>query len=502
MIEIEKVDEVYIRIKTDEGIDRELVDYFAFFVPNYQFMPAFKSGHWDGRVKLYSNRTQRLYSGLLPYVRKFAKARGYKMRVDRELKLTSSFSRKEMLDFIDTLKLPHIPTNYQKSILVNAIRNYRNVYISPTGSGKSLIIYLVTRYLNMKTLIIVPTKSLVHQMIDDDFTEYSKKDKNWDVKTNCHMVMAGIDKQTDKQVVCSTWQSIYQMPKAYFDQFDVVIGDEAHHFQSKSLTAIMTKLVDCKYRFGFTGTLNDTETHKLILEGLFGKAVNVVTTKELIDTKFLSPLKIKAIVLNYDKSVRQQLAKAKYLDEVEYLIGNESRNIFIKNLCLSLKGNTLVLFQYVDKHGKLLYNLIQDDNSERKVFFVHGNVDVKDREQTRQIVEKEDDAIIVASYGTFSTGINIKRIHNIVFAFAYKGKIRNLQSIGRGLRKGDGKDQCTLIDIVDDLSYQKWKNYGLKHFAQRLMIYKEQEFPYKIYHVRIKKAHEKHSNKIHQTIER
>lgn len=286
--------------------------------------------------------------------------------------------------------------------------------------------------------------------------------------------------------IISTWQSIYKNPKEYFEQFDFVFGDECHQFKAKSLTTIMSQITDSKYRIGLTGTLDGTQTHKLVLEGLFGPVYKSVTTKQLIDDKHLSDFSIKCLVLKYPEEICKLAKKWKYTDEINYLVGNRARNTFIKNLCLSLKGNSLVLFNYVDKHGKILFDMIDKEKGKRKVFFVFGGTDVDVRESIRAITEKENDAIIVASYGTFSTGINIRNLHNVIFASPSKSRVRNLQSIGRGLRKGDNKTEAVLYDISDDFRDGKFVNFTLKHFIERIKIYDEEKFKYKMYNVELK----------------
>jgi hypothetical protein len=350
--------------------------------------------------------------------------------------------------------------------------------LSPTASGKSFIIYLITRYYAKRTLIIVPTTSLVSQLASD-FADYGFKSDKY-----VHRIYAGQDKQTDKPITISTWQSIYKLPKEYFEQFDVVIGDEAHLFKAKSLTSIMSKLCSCPYRFGFTGTLDGTQTHKLVLEGLFGAVRKVISTADLIDQKHLSQFKIKAIVLSYPDEVRKLISKMDYQAEIDYLVRLEQRNKFIRNLALSLEGNTLLLFQFVDKHGKLLYDNLKKETS-LPVYYVSGKVEGEEREEIRKIVETESKSIIVASYGTFSTGVNIRNLHNIIFSSPSKSKIRNLQSIGRVLRKSESKDSATLYDIADDMNWKNKKNYTLLHFMERIRIYNEEKFEYKIYNVSI-----------------
>jgi len=325
-------------------------------------------------------------------------------------------------------------------------------------------------------MVVVPTTSLVHQMASDF--------KSYGYDTDIHKITAGVDKKTDLPIVITTWQSIYKMPKQWFSQFGVVIGDEAHLFKAKSLSSIMEKMIDCKYRFGFTGTLDGTQTHKLVLEGLFGAVRKVISTAELIEQKHLSNFKIKCVILKYPDAVCQAMKNATYQDEMDFLVRNDNRNKFIKNLCLSLEGNTLLLFQFVDKHGQILYDMIKDNNI--PTFFVHGGVEGVERDEIRKIVDGESKSIIIASYGTFSTGINIRNLHNIIFASPSKSKIRNLQSIGRGLRKSETKDQAMLYDIADDLTWKSRKNHTIGHFVERCKIYDEEKFEYKIYTTRLK----------------
>ena len=311
-----------------------------------------------------------------------------------------------------------------------------------------------------------------------DFIDYG-----WQ-EAHIQKVYSGHDKNVTKDVVISTWQSLYKMPTSYFNQFGMVVGDEAHLFKAKSLTSILTKMHQCKYRFGLTGTLDGMQTHRLVLEGLFGTLNKVVTTKKLIDEKTLSDFNIKALVLTYPEAECKLVKGMNYQDEMDYIVSHTARNEFIRDLTLRLKSNTLVLFQYVEKHGKVLHDIISTE-TDRKVFFVYGGTDTQTREDIRAITEKEKDAIIIASYGTFSTGINIRNLHNIVFSSPSKSRIRNLQSIGRGLRLKDDNSEARLYDISDDLSYQEEENYTLSHFRERINIYNEEDFPYEIHNVEI-----------------
>jgi len=489
---INKKNEVYLIIECDDGIARELTDFFTFEVPGAKFMPAYKNKVWDGKIRLFSPGNGEIYCGLLPYIREFCDRNDIQYELGEGVEDVRDIPKELVKSWIKALK----PRSRGKSIEVrdyqldavhHAIRNHRALLLSPTASGKSFIIYCLTRYYqakleeeNKKVLILVPTTSLVEQMYSD-FIDYGWLD------AYIQKIYQGHTKKVEKDVVVSTWQSIYKMPTVWFEQFGCVIGDEAHLFKAKSLTSIMTKLHLCKYRVGLTGTLDGTQTHRLVLEGVFGAVNKVVSTRELMDDKTLADLLIKCIVLKHPESECRKLKDATYQEEMDFLVSNLKRNEFIVNLTKMLRGNTLVLFQYVDKHGTVLFDLINTEvGDKQKVFFVFGGTDTETREEVREITEKEKDAIIVASYGTFSTGINIRNLHNIVFASPSKSRIRNLQSIGRGLRQSEHKDSAKLFDIADDLSYNKKRNFTLNHFIERINIYNEEGFDYEISRVKVK----------------
>ena len=489
LIIIEKKNEVYITVDCESDIQREISEFFTFYVPGYKFMPAYRTRMWDGKIRLFSQKTKEIYFGLYPYIKAFAEERGYHIVAAKDVEIDNKVDRDVVTKFSNSLGQKFEARDYQIDAIYHSLKRNRALLVSPTASGKSFIIYSLIRYyshlikedVNNRVLLIVPTTSLVEQMYTD-FESYG-----WNVKKYCHRLYSGYSNQTDKKVLISTWQSLYKLPKEYFKQFGVVFGDEAHLFKSKSLTEIMTKLVDCKYRIGLTGTLDGAHTHKLVLEGLFGAVNKVTTTKKLMDKKQLSNLAVRCLILKHSDANCKMVANGKYQDEIDYLVSSKSRNNFIRNLSLKIKGNTLVLFQLVEKHGKDLFKSINEKAEEnRKVFYIYGGVETEEREKARAIVENENDAIIVASYGTFSTGINIKNLHNIIFASPSKSRIRNLQSIGRGLRLGDNKVNATLYDIADDLIYKSKENYTLKHFQERINIYNEEEFDYEIHNINLK----------------
>jgi len=478
-MKISKINEVYLELEVDEDVSRELSDYFTFEVPGAKFMPQFRNRMWDGKIRLFSPHNGRIYVGLLPYIKEYCTKKSIEYTLEKGVENDRNVIRENVREFAESLR----PTSRGKSIqfrdyqidaIHHAIQSNRCLLLSPTASGKSLIIYTLIRYYNMmglKTLILVPTTSLVEQMYAD-FIDYGWKDEY------IHRVYAGLDKGSKKPVVISTWQSIYKLHRPYFAQYGCIIGDEAHLFKAKSLTDIMAKSGEVKYRFGLTGTLDGTQTHRLVLEGLFGQVKKIITTKELIDRGTLAQLDIDCIVLKHTEEEAQRVRYYTYAEEINYLVSHPKRNKFIEKLCKSITGNTLLLFQLVEKHGSLLYNELK--KLDRKVFFVYGGTTTDTREKIRAITELEKDAIIVASYGTFSTGINIRNIHNIVFASPSKSRVRVLQSIGRGLRQTDDKSRVKLFDVSDNVSYKSRPNFTYRHFTQRLNIYKEEKFNYDI----------------------
>jgi len=481
---ISKKNEVYLQVKAEPHIYYELRDAFQFEVPNAKFSPAYKNKWWDGRIYLFNTQTGEIYVGLLDKVTKFCDDHGYTYEfVDNKyyglpFESNDFISKEGVKDYMNAI-CKYSPRDYQVEGVYDALKHNRKLLISPTASGKSLMIYSLVRYYVEKKqniLIVVPTTSLVEQMYKD-FADYG-----WDVGSYCHKIYAGKERETDSQVIITTWQSIYKLPRKYFERFNVVIGDEAHQFKSKSLISIMSKLADAKYRFGFTGTLDGTQTHKWVLEGLFGASYKIIRTEELMAKGHVAKLDINVLLLKHPAHKFEN-----FEEEVQYIINHERRNKFIRNLALDLKGNTLVLFARVEGHGEPLYHMINNNTvDERQVFFVHGGVDTKDREKVREITEQENNAIIVASYGTFSTGINIKNLHNVIFASPSKSRIRNLQSIGRVLRKGNNKTKATLYDIADDISYKSRRNYTLNHLIERIKVYNEENFNYDIVNIPIK----------------
>lgn len=489
-VSIEKLDEVYVRVFSDAGIEQELSDFFTYEYPGARFTPQYRARLWDGKVRLYDQIRKTLYLGLISYVEEFCVRNGYEVEYKNVVKVEHDLTHEDIEGYARSLTpmgrgKPIEIRDYQIEAVKTALNKERTLLLSPTASGKSFIIYTTMRQHlehGRKCIIIVPTTSLVEQLFAD-FEDYSSAN-GWDTSAHCQKLYAGFSKDFTKDVLITTWQSIYLQPKSWFKQFDVIFGDEAHQFKAKSLTTVMEKMDNIRYRIGTTGTLDNKKVHRLVLEGMFGPVHRVTTTRALMDSGRLSNLNITCVILKYSEEIRKAQKNMTYQDEMDFIVTNEARNKFIRNLAVKSEGNTLVLFQYVEKHGKVLYEAIKKKaHDDRKIFFVYGGTETSDREAVRHITEGEKDAIIIASFGTFSTGINIPSIENVIFASPSKSKIRNLQSIGRGLRLKEGKTSCNLYDIADDLHWKSWKNHTLNHAAERYKTYAEEQFEIKLVEV-------------------
>ena len=468
-----------MKIEADRGVMHDISEHFTFFADNYKFMQRYKIGMWDGKIRLLNILTGRIYVGLLPKVLEVCESLNYKVVFDNVDDFSpNSITKSDLEEWVKTLNLPFKPRDYQMSSLYDMVTRKRMVVLSPTGSGKSLIIYMFIRWFlsehpNEKLMLVVPNVSLVHQMYND-FEEYSSKNL-WNTENFCQKIYSGQDKNFESNIIITTWQSIYKLKPIKFSPFKAVISDECHLAKATSLISILEKMKNAEYRFGTTGTLDDINLNELTLCGLFGDVKRHVTTKALIDNKHLSSFRIKYITLRYPENERKAVSKMDYMSEVEYILDHDKRNKFLKNLCKHLTGNTLILYTYVEKHGSILSDILKDIE-DKEVFFIHGGINATIREQIRKDVEDKDNCLIVASYGTFSTGVNIRNLHNVVFASPTKSKVRSLQSIGRGLRLGENKDGCILFDICDDFSTKRKSNYMVKHGNERLKIYYKENF--------------------------
>lgn len=494
ILKVEQRDEVNLLVwSEDAGAEMELEEYFSFFVDGYKFMPKFRAKLWDGKARMYSIHRKTLPVGLFGYLQAFAETNGYTIEnVGEGVRPDGTTTVESLQDFATGLELqargePIEIYDYQLEAVATALNKRRTLLLSPTASGKSLIIYMITRYLlaskGYRTLIIVPTTTLVTQLIGD-FEDYSGKN-GWNARGICQPIYSGFTKTVQHDVVVSTWQSIYKQPGSWFNQFDVIIGDEAHGFSAASLGTCMNKMTDVSYRIGTTGTIKDGKVNKLTLEGHFGPVHIVATTRELMDAGRVSDLRIKVLMLLYSEQDRKIVKDYDYQDELDWIVRNDKRNITICKLAGVQKGVTLVLFQFVEKHGKPLFERFRSMFPNQDSFIIHGGISTEERDAIKERIKTLDNAVLFASVQSFATGQNLPSISNIIFASPSKGKIRNLQSIGRGIRLQEGKTHCNLFDLADDLSYKKKPNMTLVHCMKRIEIYSAEQFDFKVVNIPI-----------------
>lgn len=497
---VSKVNETYIKIDADNSVLRDLYEYLSFYIPNHKFHPKVKAGFWDGMIHLISS-SGNVYLGLLTNVHDFAKDQGLSVEVDSKLTLTHELSMAEANEFVKNLNLPpgYELRDYQVSAFCYAVRNRRNFLLLPTAAGKTLVDYFTLRYfvdvLKLRGLVIVPDSGLLQQLYTD-FKEYSEVN-GWDVDAHLHLVSKDQKvKDSSKPIVVSTYQSAARREKEYFHQFQFLQGEEADTFKAKTLVYIGESMINAYYRNGVTGSLDGKTVNELVLQGLFGPIRRITTIRELQAHGHASGLRIKNLLLRPPeatvKAIRRTDKKDRdgnvieekwsWEDEKRWMAQNIPRNRFVANLAISMTRNTLVIFEQLD-HGKLLYDMIKERAApDRSVFYVAGDVDAKDREVIRKQVEKCQNAIVVSSR-VFVRGTNIKNLHNIIRCALNKAKANNMQGIGRGLRPLEGKEFMTLYEIVDDLRWKTWENYGIKHLAERLEIYNSEGFDCKLYNI-------------------
>lgn len=491
MIEITKLNESHYRVTSTHAIEQELKDFFTFKVPGHEHMKLFKARLWDGTISLYDGKTRRLPCGLLRHLKKFVNESEYQLEFkanDRysQLEETGEVSLEEVKEFMDELELFSkgkrlTIRDYQYEAVWKAINEQKITLISPTSSGKSLTLYALIRWIldknpDSKLALIVPNVQLCEQMYSD-FEDYSSYN-GFPVYRYFQKLYSGKSKSLVMPVVISTWQSLSSMIKTAGNGlligFTGVMIDEAHGAKGKELQTILEGMTNAVWRIGTTGTIQSEKVHKLVIEGYLGPSYQVITTRELIDNKQVSGIKIRPLVLEYNKEDREFCKKFTFPDENQFIISHPSRLNKLAKLANSLPGTTLVLVSRREDHAEPLYEEIKKYSS-RPVYYVSGTVDVEDREEIRQKANHED-CVIVATYKTMSTGTNIPNIRNVVFGSTSKSMITVLQSIGRGLRLHDDKSHMTLVDVIDDLRYKKRENFAYQHSEARMRIYRKEQF--------------------------
>lgn len=497
------LNQVYCRIECDEGIAADIEDHFSFFVQGAWHMPKFKAGIWDGKIRIFKAGTSQFPIGLIPDLCSWAARSDVEIRAPE---LVAAFSDpvydQEILDeFLDGLDIRDENDNklelheHQRQAVHRFARTRRSLLLSPTSSGKSLITYCFLRWLlwrseeleepGTKILVVVPTTILVSQLLSD-FGNYSSRDEGFSAATLCHGICSGKEKVVaGTKITISTWQSIFNLNKAWFANYRALIVDEAHLAEGKSISKIGESCTGSPYRIGMTGTLSGAKANEMVIKSMFGPVSQYVTTTELMDKGIVAQLTIKNLILKWSPEVIKAFwdLPVTYDFEKKFLEGHPDRLAMIGLLANGIEGNALLMFTRKE-HGRQLGEACAAIGKKR-VFVLSGDNSPEDRDAVKAMMETSSDMIVCASYGIFSTGVSIRNIHHVVLASGAKGRVRNLQTIGRGLRKSGTKSSVILWDLVDDLCKRSKdgrvilkKNYSMDHFLTRVGYYDEEGFNY------------------------
>lgn len=485
MIILQSVNASFLEIiSSNESTINHISDYFTFESPTAKFHPAYRKKHWDGKIRLLQ-KGKYLYSGLKERLVYFLKKHHYPFS-DQTEKEHLTLPLEEISTFIDSLPLPFNPRDYQKNSVLRLLKTKRGLLVSPTSSGKSLILFLLIvsllKFLKPKRIVLaVPTISLVEQMFKD-FLEYSKNSEKLQsfFQRNTALLYGDTKPHFNaaSRLIIGTFPSLALLGGEFFQNVDVVFGDECHLLSKQYGKLIFEGSTNATFKMGCTGTLQDTQLDKWVLEGLFGKPFQLIKTHELIENEQATPVKVIPFILKYSPSFRKVISLLEYQQEYESLMTIPKRTDKIASFVSELSQNTLILFTRIEKHGDLLLKSLQQhsEQSGKEIIYITGNTSVEEREEARQKAEQQNNLILLCSYGVFAQGINIKNIHHIVFASPYKSKIKVLQSIGRGLRLHESKKICFIYDFVDDCRIKGHTNFVFSHFLQRLKLYEEERF--------------------------
>lgn len=461
-------------------------------IESWRFNPLVKRGVWDGYVS-YIKDDKWIPAGLWRYVVQICKdyniqvdIKGIRRLIDPDMNAESFESW--ALDFFKGAEIT--PRDYQIETAFNILKYRRCLAELATSAGKTLISFLTVAYMlekqkAEKILFIVPNVSLVVQA-HEDFHEYNYMNK---VDLRIQQIFAGKKIKSNKNIIIGTYQSLVKKDKEYFSQFDAVIVDETHKAKSNSIKTILQKCTNAKYKYGLSGTIpKDGTLDKLTLMSQTGPVISEVKASFLQNQGHIAKCVVKVIEMQYatdsQRHAFQELAQNKYENkdvfqlEQNFVINTPSRLDFISSVISRVPRNSLVLFHRIE-HGKRLYEKLRQDSNKR-VFYVDGGTDKDIREEYKKKMEAGEEVVIVASYGTFSTGISIKKIHNIFFTESFKSEVIIRQSIGRGLRQHESKDKVLIVDFVDDIRTEEWDNYLFKHGKARQKIYKQEKFDYNI----------------------
>jgi superfamily II DNA or RNA helicase len=500
-----------ILIESTKGEYNQLKLYLTRKVNNYRFMKRVKLGVWDGNIDYFKDGF--IDFGLWQEVYQCCKTYGYQFIIENkdQFPMNKNITQEKLQEFIENFYKDHktsdgkpfIPYEHQVEAIFQLLKYQYGIVEIATAGGKSLVFgtllfyYLKNVNPNAKFLLIVPNISLVTQFYNDlgDYN-YGFNSENL---TPCDIRIDEVmsdkprkyrDEEKKPNVYIGTYQSLEKYPKEWFKQFEVVAADEAHTAKAQTLINILTKTFgSAKIRFGMSGTYpSPTSVEILTIQSLLGPKLINISAKKLMDKGLISTVKIKVILLHHDNhkfaegvyniKKRGDGQKA-WLLEKEYVANSAKRKTFIKNLVDKFSTNSLILFHNIE-YGTDLFNFLKDNCQKKDVFFIDGETPMEKRDYIKNKMEDTsgNPKILVASFGTTSTGVNIKAITNIIFSQAFKSDQVIRQSIGRGLRLHSEKNKLIVFDIVDifhdTFKTTLWRQYE----SRRDDIYKKQKYPF------------------------
>ena len=383
------------------------------------------------------------------------------------------FSPKLKLDYLDK-KLRLDLRDYQTDVVQTALKSGFGIIELATAGGKTLIMSSILENIyhqnkNFKCLLIVPDLGLVNQSYND-FKDYSVSytystwtgNSELDLSTNVIIANMGI---LQSEISDTEWT----------ENVDLLIVDEVHKVRRGNKINDLLKKIYTIHKFGFTGTLPEEILDQWNIFSKFGDVIYSKMSHELKAESYVTPAKVTALVLNYKlapafERTMDSTPADEYINELRFLIINEFRNGVIKHLCNKFDNNSLVLVDLID-HGQAIYDAIVKDTT-KEVYFIRGEVEVEERKRVQALMEKQTNICVVAISKIFSTGINIKNLHYLIFAGGGKAKVKIVQSIGRGLRLHEDKKELIIFDIADNLKY------GMLHYQKRKQLYTQEKIPH------------------------
>jgi superfamily II DNA or RNA helicase len=474
-------------------------------IHNHYFHPLVKKKIWTGDICFIDKKLPiwripiGLWSEIYQICEKYkmeVKIEGLERIIDSSLTLEDFTAWCE--EFFKDKKMK--PRDYQIESAWRIVRFKLSVSEVATSSGKTLIAFIVLAYLKAiynvkKFLMVVPNTNLVIQGTED-FQEYGLEELE-----NCELqqIHGQNKKKISSGLMIGTFQSLVKLDPEFFDEVEAVFVDECHMSHAQSIKKVVSLCKDSIWRFGLSGTLtNKGSAEYMTIQQFLGPLVMEISPKFLFDNKYATPVSIKIVKMDWlDPEVKEKLGTLKetktdiegneiFNIEKKLVINSDKRLDFVLDFVLKTSRNSLVLFQSVGEgYGKRLYEGIRERSSDKEVYYIDGDTDPEKRDIFIKRMEEDTNRVLVASFGTLSTGISIKNIHNIFLTESYKSEVLIKQTLGRGMRLHKDKEKVTIVDFVDDFSFNEKDNYLMKHCKERIEIYKKEHFEYKIYEVKI-----------------